>query len=73
MKIRVTTHAELRLIQRQIDIDNAKKTMTKPARLARLDNGRMKATRQLEDGRVLTIIYVEEKTQFVIITGYYED
>ena len=73
MKIDVPLHAEYRLIARGIDIDNAKKTIRNPSEKILQGDGRIKATKTLEDGRVLTIIYVKEKTQMIIITGYYEN
>ena len=73
MKIHVPQHAEYRLVERGIDIDNIKKVISSPSESQTTNEGRIKVKKQLEDGRILTIIYVERNNQFVIITGYYEN
>ncbi len=73
MKIDVSLHAEYRLIARGIDIDNVKKVIRDPSQSTPQNDGRIKATKKLENGRILSIIYIKQKTNFVIITGYYEN
>lgn len=74
MKFRIPDHAKMRIEQRGIDVDNAKKVIHSPDVKREQRNGRIEATGKLKDGRTLTIIYVQEsKNTFTIITGYYEN
>lgn len=73
MKIDVPDHAKFRIMERGIDVDNAKIVVRKPSLKKIGNDGKIRVTGTLKDGRVLTIIYVEKtKSQIVIITGYYE-
>lgn len=72
MKIHVPVHAEIRLVERGIDIDNVKKVIQSPSSVVPQDLGRVRATKDLQDGRILSVIYRQERGQFVIIAAYYE-
>lgn len=74
MKIDVPDHAKFRIMERGIDVDNAKAVVKKPDSKKFVNGGRIEVIGKLSDGRVLTIVYVEKnKNHIVIVTGYYEN
>lgn len=68
MKIRVSTHAQIRLLERGIDIEKVKKVISAPDLLVPEFEGRTKVSKLLDD-RNITVIYTKEKNVFVIITA----
>lgn len=67
MKIRISTHAQIRSRERGIDIDKIKKVIKTPDSSENQFEGRTKAIKIIDD-RSITVIYTEEKNVFVIIT-----
>jgi Domain of unknown function (DUF4258) len=68
MKIRISTHAQIRLIERGIDIDKVKKVISNPDILVPQFEGRFKVSKLLDD-RTITVIYTKENNVFVVITA----
>ena len=73
MKVHVPLHAEMRFLERGIDIDNVKKVVRSNKPKIPTFDDRIKVTDTLSDDRTLTVIYKEEKNKFIIITAYYEN
>jgi hypothetical protein len=74
MKFDVPDHAKYRILERGIDVDDAKHII-KSAKSRKIQPaGKIVVTGKSSTGRTLSVVYVQKsKNQFVIITGYYED
>lgn len=68
MKIRISTHAQIRSMERGIDVDEIKKVINAPDSSENQFEGRVKATKIIDD-RSITVIYTKDKNVFVIITA----
>ena len=68
MKIRISTHAQIRSMERGIDVDKIKRVIKAPDTSENQFKGRVKATKIIDD-RSITVIYTKDKNVFVIITA----
>jgi len=68
MKVRLSTHAIIRLEQRGIDIDKIKKVIREPDFEDIQDSGKIKAQKIIE-ARLIRVVYSKNKNVFVIITA----
>lgn len=77
MRLKFPNHMQDTIQYRDIDIDHVKKAMREPTFTKQIDDGRVKACKQLEDGRAIVVIYYKESTKntndYFIITAYYKD
>ncbi|MBI2108590.1 MAG: DUF4258 domain-containing protein [Parcubacteria group bacterium] len=63
----MSNHAKYRAMERFIDTDKIKKTISNPTTKVNQFEGRIKVEKKI-DGRNITVIYKKEKGKFVIIT-----
>lgn len=68
MKIKMSTHAQIRSEQRGLDIDKIKKVIRTPDSIEDQFEGRVKVNKVIDD-RNITVIYTKAKNVFVIITA----
>jgi len=68
MKTRLSTHAQVRMMERGIDIDKIKKVINNPDKTSLEFNGRVKVVKNV-DGKPITVVYSKDKNVFVIITA----
>ena len=68
MKIKVSTHAQIRLLERNIDIEKVKRVISSPDTSSNEFGGRIRVSKLLDD-RNITVIYTKDKNVFVIITA----
>ncbi len=68
MKLRVSVHAQIRLAERGIDIEQVKRVIKNPDNIVNEFEGRVKVSKILNDRKV-TVIYTKEQNVFVIITA----
>ncbi len=70
MKLIITYHAQFRLNERGISIENIKKTINSPDFLEILLSGKIRA-RKYFGVKILAVIYVKSGKEFVILSSYY--
>jgi hypothetical protein len=68
MEVRLSIHAQIRVMERGIDLDKIKKVISEPDHESQLDSGRIKSRKAIE-GRDITVVYSKDKNTFVIITA----
>lgn len=68
MQIRISTHAQIRITERGLDIDKVKKVISNPDISVTQFEGRIKVSKLLDD-RNITVIYTKDKNVFVVITA----
>lgn len=68
MKIRMSTHAQIRSMERGIDVDKIKLVIREPDRSENQFEGRVKSVKMIE-GRNITVVYTKSSNVFVIITA----
>lgn len=68
MKFRLSIHAQVRIMERGIDIDKIKKVILTPDSSENQFGNRIKATKIVDD-RSITVVYTKDKNAFVIITA----
>jgi len=68
MKVRISTHAQIRIIERDIDLDKIKKVIREPDSSSAEFGGRVRVSKIVEN-RNITVIYTKDKNVFVIITA----
>lgn len=69
MKLRFTHHAQYRMDERGISVSSIKSVLKNPDRTEPVFGAKMLARKNI-DGKVLEVIYVKDKNDFVIITIY---
>ncbi len=70
-KIILTTHVQIRLLERRIDVHEAKQTV-KNGKITKTDNnGIITSERVLSDGTTLIVVFKREISKIIIITAYY--
>jgi len=74
-KLRLTTHAQMRMFERNIDIDNAKRAIIEPDERKADPYGMIKVSKRIGE-RIVVVIYSEEKfkdrkNEYLVITFYY--
>ncbi len=67
MKLRFSSHAQIRMDERGISTDKIKEVISSPDSSVNKHSGRVESKKMI-DGRTITVIYKKEKTTFVIIT-----
>lgn len=74
-RLKISVHAQVRLLERGIDPANLKRVVLEPDFTESSYSGNIKSNKELEDGRVLEVIYRKEdfrKTnEYFIVTAYY--
>ena len=75
MNLKFSIHFQQAIIERNISVDHLKKTIRNPDIVRQSFNGRMIATKAVDD-KVLEVVYIERamtknKSEFQIITAYY--
>jgi len=76
-RLRLSYHAQMRLVERDIDIDNVKKAITEPDSRQADPYGKTKVQKRVGD-RTIVVIYSEQRfrnggIRCLIITFYYLD
>ena len=75
MGIKVTNHFADRMEMRCINMDHVKLALKNPDLQVPTYDGKIKVTKKLEDGRVLTVIYrmegFKDANDYVLVTAYY--
>lgn len=74
-KLRLSTHAQMRLVERSIDIDTVKQAIDKPDSRKASPYGTIKVQKKVGN-RTIVVVYSEEKfrdrkNEYLIITFYY--
>lgn len=74
-KLRLTTHAQMRLVERAVDIDNAKRAIANPDSRKASPYGTIKVQKRIGD-RTIVVVYSDEKfrdrkNEYLVITFYY--
>jgi hypothetical protein len=74
-KLRLTTHAQMRMFERSIDIDNAKHAIAEPDKRKADPYGVVTVTKKIGD-RFVVVVYSEEKfrdrkNEYLVLTFYY--
>lgn len=72
MKFSFTHHAQFRIHERGISSEAIKQTIKHPDK-QKIDEHGMMVARKKVSGRVLEVVYRRKKTEYVIITAYYEN
>lgn len=73
MRFYVSDHAIYRLMERNIDVENAKSIIRNPSHQNHKPDGRIISSGTLADGRKLSIVHANNGNKVTIITGYYDD
>lgn len=74
MRITVPDHAKFRIMERGIDVDDAKRIVNKPESQKIQADGAILVKGTAVSGKKLTIIFEQKnKNHIVIITGNYEN
>ncbi|HKZ37574.1 MAG TPA: DUF4258 domain-containing protein [Chryseolinea sp.] len=69
MKLKFTNHAQYRIEERGISIEDIKFVINNPD-FSEINNGKIKC-RSLIDGETLVAVYLKSRGEFVILTAYY--
>ncbi|OGI67529.1 hypothetical protein A3A05_00125 [Candidatus Nomurabacteria bacterium RIFCSPLOWO2_01_FULL_41_12] len=70
-EIILTNHVQSRLLERGIDVHEAKQTAKNGKITKKENNGKITKERILYDGRVLVVVFKQEMSKIIIITAYY--
>ena len=73
MKIKITPHAQYRLMERDIDAERVKSVIREHDSYVEQEQGKIKVQRRFEDKGNLTVIYKKKGSGFIFITAYYEN
>ncbi|MDE2038125.1 MAG: DUF4258 domain-containing protein [Patescibacteria group bacterium] len=76
-RLRLTTHAQMRMVERTIDIDNAKRAIAEPDERKADPYGKIRVIKKI-GGRTVVVVYSDEKfkdrkNEYLVITFYYLD
>lgn len=76
-KLRLSYHAQMRLIERDVDIDNAKRAIAQPDLRKADPYGKIRVQKRIGE-RTIVVIYSDErfrdrKNEYLVITFYYLD
>ncbi len=74
-KLRLTHHAQMRMVERSIDIDNAKQAIAEPDERKADPYGTICVRKKIGE-RTVVVVYSEEKfkdrkNEYLVITFYY--
>jgi len=67
MKIQLSTHAKYRSLERGVSIDTIKRVIGNPSKISNQAEGQIRVEGEV-DGRNIIVVYIKNKTNFVIIT-----
>lgn len=67
----LTIHVQTRLIERGIDVHEAKQTVKNGKITKNENNGTITKERALHDGRVLVVVFKQEMSNIIVKTAYY--
>ncbi len=75
MRLKLTTHCQIRIQERCIPIDHIKKAIAEPDKKEDAFEGLIKVSKKIE-GRILKVVYCKEgfkdkKDEYMVITVYY--
>ncbi|MDO8573049.1 MAG: DUF4258 domain-containing protein [bacterium] len=70
MKFRFTNHAQYRILERKISIENIKSVINKPDLSEVLPNDKIKCRRSF-DGKTLVVVYLKSREDVIVLTAYY--
>lgn len=70
MKFRFTNHAQYRILERKISIENIKSVINKPDLLEVLSSGKIKCRKSF-DGKALIVVYFRLRKEVIVLTAYY--
>ena len=73
--IRLTVHAQMRMFERSIDINDVKWAVQEPDNMSSDSYGTIKVKKKIRD-REIVVIYLEEKykdkgVEYLVVTFYY--
>lgn len=73
MKLQFIYHAEYRIFyERNISVEDVKKTISKPDKSEHLENNLIKAKKTLKK-KILTVVYSKnKKREYIIVTAYFK-
>ncbi|MBI5004508.1 DUF4258 domain-containing protein [Candidatus Kaiserbacteria bacterium] len=75
VKLLFPNHFQVRMLERGISVDHVKSAIKNPDFTETVFQGRIKARKEIEDGRVIEVIYYRQgfkgANDYVIITAYY--
>lgn len=76
-KLRLTHHAQMRMVERSIDIDNAKRAISEPDERKSDSYGQIRVQKKI-GAKTVVVVYSEEKfkdrrNEYLVITFYYLD
>jgi hypothetical protein len=76
MLLKITPHAQSRLLERGFSIDQLKKAVSDSDKKENVNEGAIKAYKKLADGRTIVAIYKKDsfkdrKNCYIIITAYF--
>lgn len=69
MKFKFTNHAQYRIAERGISIEDLKFTINNPV-LSEVFNGRIEC-KSFIDGKTLEVVYLKTRGEIVVLTAYY--
>ena len=74
-KLRLTHHAQMRMVERAIDIDHAKQAIAEPDKRKGDTYGKIRVTKKIE-GKTIVVVYSDEKfkdrkNEYLIMSFYY--
>lgn len=75
MLLNLTSHFQLRMVERGINIDHVKRAIKDPDIIENAFDEKLKATKEI-DGKTIQVIYYREgfkskETNYIVITAYY--
>lgn len=75
MLLKLTSHFQLRMMERNINLDHVKQAIKDPDLLEDAFDEKLKATKEI-DGKTIQVIYYKEgfkskETTYIVITAYY--
>lgn len=74
-RLKISVHAQARLIERGIDVGHVKSAVLNPDFTEAAYDGKMRATKELDGGRTIEVIYSKEDyrgtNDYFIVTAYY--
>lgn len=73
MKFVFTDHARARMLERDVDIENVRRTVRSPDETRKDHEEKIIATKEFDDGRALTVIYKQDQRKIIIVSTYYKD
>jgi hypothetical protein len=75
MLLKLTSHFQLRMMERGINLDHIKRAIKEPDSTEDVFDGKLKSTKEI-DGKTIEVIYFKEgfkskEVTYILITAYY--